>query len=142
MIQPTNGKYTIDETIIDSVLLHQKNRLLTWINELERCRSRERFIALKSKILGAIVILANLWSVFGYSYKSEELTKRLIFFLNYFLNKGFTKKCDDRNTLIVLMNNFYGYWTILSNLKKGIFDKLPRQSYVIYLIKMIKDLIK
>ena len=77
MIQPTNGKYTIDENIIDSVLLHQKNRLLTWINELERCRSRERFIALKSKILGAIVILANLWSVFGYSYKAEELTKRI-----------------------------------------------------------------
>ncbi|WP_066347646.1 pentapeptide repeat-containing protein [Aliarcobacter cryaerophilus] len=72
--------------------------------------------------------------------EKEELTKRLIFFLNYFLNKGFTKKCDDRNTLIVLMNNFYGYWTILSNLKKGIFDKLPRQSYIIYLIKMIKDL--
>lgn len=72
--------------------------------------------------------------------EKEELTNRLIFFLNYFLNKGFTKKCDDRNTLIVLMNNFYGYWTILSNLKKGIFDKLPRQSYIIYLIKMIKDL--
>ena len=78
MLIPTNGKYTIDETIIDSVLLHQKNRLLTWINELEKCRSRERFIALKSKILGAIVILANLWSVFGYSYKAEELTKRLV----------------------------------------------------------------
>ena len=77
MIQPTNGKYTIDEDIIDSVLLHQKNRLLTWINELERCRSRESFIALKSKILGAIVILANLWAVFGYSYKAEELKKRI-----------------------------------------------------------------
>lgn len=72
--------------------------------------------------------------------EKEELTKRLISFLNYFLNKGFTKKCDDRNTLIVLMNNFYGYWTILSNLKKAIFDKLPRKSYIIYLIKMIKDL--
>ena len=28
--------------------------------------------------MGAIVILANLWSVFGYSYKAEELTKRLV----------------------------------------------------------------
>jgi len=72
--------------------------------------------------------------------EKEELSKRLIFFLNYFLNKGFTKKCDDRNTLIVLLNNFYGYWTILSNLKNGIFDKLPRQSYIVFLVKMIKDL--
>ena len=78
MIQPTNGKYTIDETIIDSVLLHQKNMLLTWINELERCQDKDTFIGLKSKILGAVVILANLWSVFGYSYKAEELTKRLV----------------------------------------------------------------
>ena len=78
MLTPTNGKYTIDEQVMDSILLQQKNRLLTWINELEKCRSRERFIALKSKILGAIVILSNLWSVFGYSYKSEELSKRLV----------------------------------------------------------------
>lgn len=72
--------------------------------------------------------------------EKEELAKRLIFFLNYFLDKGFSKKCDDRNTLIVLMNNFYGYWTIISNLKEGIFDKLPRQGYLVYLIKIIKDL--
>ena len=78
MLTPTNGKYTIDETIIDSVLLHQKNRLLTWINELERCQDKDIFIGLKSKILGAVVILANLWDVFGYSYKAEELTKRLV----------------------------------------------------------------
>lgn len=72
--------------------------------------------------------------------EKEELSKRLISFLNYFLNKGFTKNYDDRNTLIVLINNFYGYWTILSNVKKGIFDKLPRQGYIVYLFKMIKDL--
>lgn len=78
MIQPTNGIYTISEDIIDSVLFHQKNRLLTWINELERCQDKDTFIGLKSKILGAVVILANLWAVFGYSYKAEELTKRLV----------------------------------------------------------------
>ena len=77
MIQPTNGIYTISEDIIDSVLFHQKNRLLTWINELERCQDKDTFIGLKSKIFGAVVILANLWGVFGYSYKAEELTKRL-----------------------------------------------------------------
>ncbi len=77
MIQPTNGIYTVDESVIDSVLLHQKNRLLTWINELERCQDKDTFIGLKSKILGAVVILANLWGIFGYSYKAEELTKRL-----------------------------------------------------------------
>lgn len=74
---PDNGQYTIDENLMDSVLIHQKDRILSWLNDLEKCRDRERFISLKSQILGAVIVLANMWSLFGYSYKAEEITKRI-----------------------------------------------------------------
>lgn len=77
MITPNNGKYDIAEPIIDSILINQKNKILFWLNDLERCRNREKFIVLKSQILGAIIILADMWAAFGYSYKAEEITKRI-----------------------------------------------------------------
>ena len=78
MLLPNNGKYTIDETLVDSVLIHQKDKLIKWINDLETCRDRDKFIKLKSQVLGAVMVLADLWSVFGYSYKAEEITQRII----------------------------------------------------------------
>lgn len=77
MLSPNNGKYTIDESLVDSILVHQKDMILKWLNEIESCRSRDKFLVLKSKVLGAVIILANLWSVFGYSYKAEEITQRM-----------------------------------------------------------------
>jgi len=77
MILPDNGKYTIDESLVDSILVHQKDMILKWLNELESCRSRDNFLILKSKILGAVIILSNLWNVFNYSYKAEEITQRI-----------------------------------------------------------------
>ena len=77
MLLPNNGKYTIDETLVDSVLIHQKDKILKWLNDLETCRDRDKFIKLKSQILGAVMVLADLWSVFGYSYKAEEITQRI-----------------------------------------------------------------
>lgn len=77
MLEPVNGKYTIDESLVDSILIHQKDRILSWLNDLERCRSRDKFLNLKSQVLGAVIVLADLWSVFGYSYKAEEITKRI-----------------------------------------------------------------
>lgn len=77
MITPDNGKYTIDESLIGSILIRQRDRILSWLNDLESCRDREKFIKLKSQVLGSVIILADLWSVFGYSYKAEEITKRI-----------------------------------------------------------------
>ena len=77
MLLPNNGKYTIDESLVDSVLVHQKDKILKWLNDLETCRDRDKFIKLKSQVLGAVMVLADLWSVFGYSYKAEEITQRI-----------------------------------------------------------------
>ena len=77
MIRPHNGKYTIDESLIDGVLVQQKDRILSWLNDLHECENREKFICLKSKVLGAVIVLADMWAVFGYSYKAEEITKRI-----------------------------------------------------------------
>lgn len=77
MIEPVNGKYTIDESLVDSILVHQKDRILSWLNDLESCRSRDKFLNLKSQVLGAVIVLADMWSAFGYSYKAEEITKRI-----------------------------------------------------------------
>jgi len=35
MILPDNSKYTIDESLVDSILVHQKDMILKWLNELE-----------------------------------------------------------------------------------------------------------
>lgn len=77
MIEPNKGIYTIPEPFMDGVLIHQKDRILSWLNDLERCRSRDKFLQLKSQVLGAIIILADLWAVFGYSYKADEITERI-----------------------------------------------------------------
>ena len=77
MLEPVNGKYTIDESLVDSILIHQKDRILSWLNDLERCRSRDKFLNLKSQVLGAVIVLADMWSAFGYSYKAEEITQRI-----------------------------------------------------------------
>lgn len=77
MLEPINGKYTIDESLVDSILIHQKDRILSWLNELETCRSRDKFLNLKSQVLGAVIVLADMWSAFGYSYKAEEITQRI-----------------------------------------------------------------
>lgn len=78
MLSPDNGTYTINELFIDSVLQRQKDRLIAWLNEAESCTVPERFLVLHSKVLGSIITLADLWSVFGYSYKAQEITERIV----------------------------------------------------------------
>lgn len=77
MIEPNNGTYTIHELLMDGVLIHQKDKILSWLYDLELCTSRDKFLQLKSQILGAVIVLADLWSVFGYSYKADEITTRI-----------------------------------------------------------------
>jgi len=77
MIEPHNGQYVILESLMDSILIHQKDRILSWLNDLETCRSRDKFLVLKSQVLGAVIVLADMWSAFGYSYKAKELQDRI-----------------------------------------------------------------
>jgi hypothetical protein len=77
MIEPTNEMYKIPEHLMDGLLIHQKDRLLSWINELEQTRTEDKFIKTYHKVLGSVIILADIWSIMGYSYKAEEISKRL-----------------------------------------------------------------
>lgn len=82
MIQPNHGRYDIPEDLMDSILISQKEQLLQMINELPVREPKTQDMAMLkackvSQIVGAIKVLSNLWSFFGYSYKTEELIKRL-----------------------------------------------------------------
>lgn len=77
MIQSVNGQYTLSEELVDSILIHQKDRLIKWLNEMETTTNPTFFSTRYNQVMGAVVVLADLWAAFGYSYKAEELTVRI-----------------------------------------------------------------
>ena len=77
MIESINSRYDIPEDLMDGVLIHQKDRMIKWLNEMETTTDTVKFTNTYNKVMGAVIVLANLWSLFGYSYKAEELTKRI-----------------------------------------------------------------
>lgn len=77
MIQSVNGQYTLSEELVDSLLIHQKDRMIKWLNEMETTTNPTLFTTRYNQVMGAVVVLADLWSAFGYNYKAEELTARI-----------------------------------------------------------------
>ncbi len=73
MILPSNGNYTLPESIVDSILIHQKDKILSLLIQIEMCKDPVTFKNLYNQAIGAIVIVTDMWSVFGYLYKAKEL---------------------------------------------------------------------
>lgn len=84
MISPTTQPitigprtYPVPEDLLDNMLVGQKDKILRWVSEMESCKDATKFNNLKQRVLGALIIVMDLWSIFEYSYKAEEITERL-----------------------------------------------------------------
>lgn len=73
MIEPTRQpvtvpprSYVVGEDVMDNLLIHQKDKILHLINRGEY-----------EQALGAVKVLSDLWFMFGYSYKADEILDRI-----------------------------------------------------------------
>ena len=72
-----NKEGGLDEAVLDSILMAQKDKLLARINRLESTRDKEKFVFLVVEIKASLIILCDLWAAANYNYKAEELLERI-----------------------------------------------------------------